>query len=343
MLSQDRGWYDAGGNSYLRYVSSFTNAFGENVGLIYAYVNGVGTANPYLFAYGGCATVPFGPMIYRAVEARLASSSRFPAAMVAKNYLDMNGNSVYTDSYDSTDPSKSTGGLYDAAKRQANGDVASNEAVTNTVDISIGNADIYGRNLITDQEFVICTDPAAQRYPRISGNVVVWQDSRNATSDIYGKDLSTDTELVVCGNSSPQFKPAISGGLVVWADQRNGGRDVYGSDLAAKADQCISSNAAWQDDVDISDDLVVWLDSRNGKPDLWGRSIGAGKGGEFEIVAGGLDMFAPAISGQTLVWQWGATGDIYGMMVETAVVPEPAAGLLALAAAGLMTIRRKRR
>jgi hypothetical protein len=61
----------------------------------------------------------------------------------------MNGQNVTTDSYDSTDPSKSTDGQFDSAKRQANGDIASNDTVTNTVDVLIGNADIYGRVLLS--------------------------------------------------------------------------------------------------------------------------------------------------------------------------------------------------
>ncbi|MCX7915585.1 MAG: hypothetical protein N3A53_04700, partial [Verrucomicrobiae bacterium] len=116
---------------------------------VYAYVYGVGSANPYLFAYGGCPTTPRGPIVYRAVECRLANSARFPAAMVAKQKIDMNGNSVTTDSYNSTDPTKSTGGAYDPAKRQPNGDIASNDTVTNTVDIAIGNANIYGQVLVS--------------------------------------------------------------------------------------------------------------------------------------------------------------------------------------------------
>jgi hypothetical protein len=43
------------------------------------------------------------------------------------------------DSYDSSDPTKSTNGLYDAAKRQQNGDIATDGNV-----IDAGNAHIYG-------------------------------------------------------------------------------------------------------------------------------------------------------------------------------------------------------
>jgi len=141
-FSSSRGWYNAGGGTYWYYTSSFTNNYGENIGSMYVSVNNVGTANPYIFAYGGSPTTPRGPFIYRAVQSRLVASGRFPAALVAKQKVDMNGNNVYTDSYDSTDPAKSTGALYDPSKRFPNGDVASNDTVTNSV--AIGNADIYG-------------------------------------------------------------------------------------------------------------------------------------------------------------------------------------------------------
>lgn len=147
-FANERGWYYAGSGQYYRYIPNYYNANGERVGYIYSYVNGVGSASPYLFAYGGCTTIPDGPIVYRAIEARLKNSARFPCAMVAKQTIDMNGNNVTTDSYDSTDPAKSTNGQFDSAKRQANGDIASNDTVTNTVDLALGNANIYGRVLL---------------------------------------------------------------------------------------------------------------------------------------------------------------------------------------------------
>jgi hypothetical protein len=147
-FASTRGWTYEGSGRYERYIPNYYSATGERIGYIYSYVNGVGTANPYLFAYGGCTTIPDGPVVYRAVEARLTTNSRFPAAMVAKRKIDLSANNCYVDSYDSTDPAKSTGFQYDAAKKQPHGDVASNDTITNTVDITIGNADIYGQALV---------------------------------------------------------------------------------------------------------------------------------------------------------------------------------------------------
>jgi hypothetical protein len=140
-FDSSRGWTGSAG-TYWYYNPNFTNSFGQNVGVLYAYVYGVGSANPYLFAYGGCTVVTNSQWVYRAVESRLKSSSLFPAAMVAKTNITLSG-SAAVDSYDSTDVTKSTGGQYDTAKRQANGSVGSNAGV-NAADSMSGSVAIYG-------------------------------------------------------------------------------------------------------------------------------------------------------------------------------------------------------
>ena len=52
------------------------------------------------------------------------------------------------------------------------------------------SSDIYGYILIDTEEFAICTDPADQLEPAISGDIVVWTDERNGNKDIYGARLS---------------------------------------------------------------------------------------------------------------------------------------------------------
>src|SRR5438045_1973298 len=53
--------------------------------------------------------------------------------------VDLKNQNIVVDSYDSTDPTKSTNGLYDAAKRQENGDIATDGQL-----IDAGNAQIHG-------------------------------------------------------------------------------------------------------------------------------------------------------------------------------------------------------
>jgi hypothetical protein len=63
--------------------------------------------------------------------------------LIAKKNIDLNGQNVMTDSFDSSNPLKSTGGQYDPAKyRGDKGDVATDLAIIDS--LNAGNADIYG-------------------------------------------------------------------------------------------------------------------------------------------------------------------------------------------------------
>lgn len=60
-------------------------------------------------------------------------------AIVSKEPMALNNHNIIVDSYDSRSPAKSTNGLYDPAKRQLNGDIATNSKL-----IDAGSAYIYG-------------------------------------------------------------------------------------------------------------------------------------------------------------------------------------------------------
>ncbi len=151
-LSAD-GWYGEGNTYYMtRYFEdrSYTvsiDASNPNVPVILsrAYVtpprfvqNGSGA----IFATAGSYD-PNAGRINRAVRVIASRSSMFLAAMVAKKQIDLNGNNVTSDSFDSEDITKSTNGRWDPAKAQDNGDVASNAGIVSAV--SVQNANIYGR------------------------------------------------------------------------------------------------------------------------------------------------------------------------------------------------------
>ena len=78
------------------------------------------------------------PEASRLVEV-VARPSSFENAVVAQGQVAMNNYKVVVDSYDSSDPSKSTNRLYDENKAQENGDVATNGQIVNA-----GGAFIHG-------------------------------------------------------------------------------------------------------------------------------------------------------------------------------------------------------
>ena len=57
-------------------------------------------------------------------EAIVSPVSSFTLAVMSVGTMDLTNQNIVIDSYDSHDPNKSTNGLYDAAKQQQNGDIA---------------------------------------------------------------------------------------------------------------------------------------------------------------------------------------------------------------------------
>jgi hypothetical protein len=79
----------------------------------------------------------------RAVQVTTIRNSIWNHAMVAKGSINLNGNNITTDSFDSSDPNHSTNGLYDSSKRKDHGDVATDSTIIDS--LSVGNANLYGR------------------------------------------------------------------------------------------------------------------------------------------------------------------------------------------------------
>ncbi len=132
------------GDSFYAVAITLTNPF-QPVIVCTGYVRApvlVADANRALLASAG---VDVGGLKYivRVVQAMAQKRPGFAKAMVAKQRINMNGNSIQTDSFDSTDPLHSTPqGLYDPGTAKDKGDVATISGLANA--LSVGNADIKG-------------------------------------------------------------------------------------------------------------------------------------------------------------------------------------------------------
>jgi beta propeller repeat protein len=62
-------------------------------------------------------------------------------------------------------------------------------------DCRYGKRDIFGYNLLTDQEFQVAVQKGHQGSPAIYQNIVVWEDTRNGDWDIYGTELTPPYQL----------------------------------------------------------------------------------------------------------------------------------------------------
>lgn len=131
------------GNSYVVYI---TNTAPNPVVVARAYVSSKSfmslaqNISAGFFAAAGVSTTP--TVVTRAVRVNCSKSGLFLAPLVAKKSINLNGNNIVTDSFNSCDPTKSVNGQYSAALAGDHGDIASNLGVIDS--ISGGNANVYG-------------------------------------------------------------------------------------------------------------------------------------------------------------------------------------------------------
>jgi hypothetical protein len=79
----------------------------------------------------------------RTIKVTTTNDALFAKGMVAKGTIDLKGNSIRTDSFDSSNTNYSTNGRYDPAKALDHGDIATNSGLTNS--LLVGNAEIFGK------------------------------------------------------------------------------------------------------------------------------------------------------------------------------------------------------
>jgi len=80
----------------------------------------------------------------RSVRVSTTNDMIFAKGLVAKGNIDLSGNGIASDSFNSTDPSYSgPGGSYDPTKKKAGGDIATNSSVIDSA--NIWNAEVYGK------------------------------------------------------------------------------------------------------------------------------------------------------------------------------------------------------
>lgn len=79
----------------------------------------------------------------RNVRVKTTNDAIFAKGMVAKGKIDLSGNGILSDSFDSSDPAKSNSGRYDPSRRGDKGDVATNSSVVDS--LNVWNAEIYGK------------------------------------------------------------------------------------------------------------------------------------------------------------------------------------------------------
>lgn len=186
---------------------------------------------------------------------------------------------------------------------------------------SVEYGEVYMRDLAAPaDEPVALGDTGLQvpqrdkRNPDIDGNIVVWEDWRNAyqdaqgwwhNPDIYAKNVSTGVEYAVCTNVEDQYSPTVSGNKVFWQDYRNGNWDIYMKDLSTGVETRVTTSAAHQSWPSADGDFVTWKDTRNVDEDIYLKRISTGSEQMINSDPAANPSAAqkiPVISGTTIVW-----------------------------------------
>jgi hypothetical protein len=139
-----RGWSSIGANAYSRTVTNLTDSTGRTVGSVVVTVTGANDLYPVIQAV---STVTPGGLTPHTITCGLRvvtqRKSSFRYGFAARRYFELSSNTAITmDSFDSSDPNKSTNGQYDATKRGTSGNIAC--LATNANSIRLQNATAYG-------------------------------------------------------------------------------------------------------------------------------------------------------------------------------------------------------
>lgn len=140
--------------------------------------------------------------------------------------------------------------------------------------------------------------------PAISGDTIVWWDTRNSGKDIFLYDISTGVERQLTDTAWGERNPVISGKYVAWQDSRyydTDGYDIELYDLDTDTSTLIAADSGDQTNPSIDGDLVVWQDSRNGVSDIYLYSIASET--ETQVTGAGGDQLFPRVWDNIVVWE----------------------------------------
>jgi hypothetical protein len=228
------GWVPSGGN--------YAKQRGDNGADYYYVVQISSNSNPTITSRGFVRLPNQTGYISRCVRVSTVRDGMFAKAMVAKGQINMNGNNVRTDSFDSGDPNFSTNGKYDSAKAKDGGDVASDASVVNTV--NVGNANIHGK---------VATGPGGTVAVGSNGAVgsTAWQNAGN--KGIESGWFSDDMNV-----SFPEVQPPFDGGAFT-----PGNGKLYGTNytylLTGGNYQLSSLSMSGQQAMFVTNDTVLWV------------------------------------------------------------------------------------
>lgn len=165
-----------------------------------------------------------GTQIPRTVRVLALKLPQYRFAMYGKTMIDFNGNGCKVDSFDSSNPAKSTGGLYDPAKAGDKGDIGTYNGTPGAT-YDLGNGNVWGRIIMGPRGTVRCASNG-------KAGSVAWQTT-GPKNGVQPGWLRTDLNISIPDVSVPFSAgvppiPGVVGG-VAYTAVFNGGTFVASS------------------------------------------------------------------------------------------------------------------
>jgi TolB protein len=151
-----------------------------------------------------------------------------------------------------------------------------------------------------------------QLYPRISGDLLAWQDETPGRSSVRVMlaDIVTGAQLKV-PLTTWAYRPDLSGGKLILTDDPTGPA-IFLYDIPLETIRRVTNRTGIQGTPALDGSRITWADSREDYTQVYVLDLDTGK--ETQITSGNTNHFTPAISGDRVVWSDFRNGnrDIFG-------------------------------
>lgn len=150
--------------------------------------------------------------------------------------------------------------------------------------------------------------------PKISGNRIVWLDSRNNSTtqrDIYGYDLSTGREAAIVTDPPGLRQWAdVGGDWVVWADFGTGTMVLFVKNVVTGEQIQLTNGTVYPSIPSLSGRYVAWHDSRTGRSEVYLYNLITRT--ETKLTTSRNGGTSPQISGDRVLWsEWPSTNPFF--------------------------------
>jgi PGF-pre-PGF domain-containing protein len=170
---------------------------------------------------------------------------------------------------------------------------------------------------------------ATEFKPALSEKYVAWIEESDQKVHYY--DITAD-EIAGLVSTSMQIQswPSLSGSLIAWEDYRHGEAEIYMTDLDNPSGgvQRITNASNYQVSPAISENIIAWEDQRDGPRSIYMYDLSNGEEMSVFVPEDVYDeQLYPAVSGNAIVWQRGASpnSNLYIVVYEPGEPVEPVA------------------